>query len=231
MSGKMKNEKIMNQETLLLTDVIKILNLHPFVVLKMFVYDPPIDESMFDYSKLRFIGDSVKIYRNGSNSDINAWRVSFETANLILRKFFRSSKGTRRIAEEKSKTLFDIEESTKNNVIMQTSRFLLKMYEYHTINICANISKFSIIETLKNAEIHKKFCVTFQNLRNPKTEAVYADHTHVTLNDELKKLFLNFKIGTSLEFQANVYQYLHNNEKKYGIRNLRNVRLLSSSSY
>lgn len=227
MLDKIKIETIDDQETILLVDVFKKLNLHTFVALKMFAAHHPIDESTLNLSKIRFIGKNIKIYRMGNNSNVSSWRVSKEIAQLIEKKFYKSGRSTRQLAEEKSKNLYSIELATKNNIDMQTSRFLLSMYENQIIKICANISKFSYITLYQNTGNHKKLRVSFENLINPQTQAVYSDHANVLINNDVKNYVLQFKIGTQLEFKAAVHSYLHHNKIKYGIHNIQDIRVFS----
>ena len=214
--------QVSEADTKLLVDVFREINIHPFVGLKLFVKNPPIDEATLDLRDIPFRGHRVKVYRMGSNSKVNIWRVSEDMASLITQTYHSLSASVRRLVHEKSDHFYHLEKSTKNDHAMQISRLLLGLYENQTVRVKATISDYYKIQLDHDTRVR----VSFQNLTCPDTEAVYADHTHVLLREPQITSFTNLPIGTSVEFQATVHSYYHRNaEKKYGLHDLQNVRV------
>lgn len=217
--------QIEEHNTRLLLDVFKTLEIHPLVGLKMFVKNPPIDEAELDLCDIPFRGHKVKIYRMGSNSNVSIWRVSEDMAILIMSSFHSLSTSMRKAIRTKSQQIYEFEKSTRENSELQLSRLLLGLYENQTVRIRASISDYCKITSFSDVRLR----VSFQDLTDPDTAAVYADHTHVLLKQPQTQLFSRLPIGTQVEFQATVHSYGNNpSEKKYGIHNLQNIRVLTN---
>ncbi len=211
--------------TRLLLDVFKTLEIHPLVGLKMFVKNAPIDEAELDLCDIPFRGHKVKVYRMGSNANVTIWRVSEEMANLIMSSFYALSTSTRKAIKKKSEQIYEFERATRENPELQLSRLLLGLYENQTVRIRASISDYCKITSFRDVRLR----VSFQDLTDPETSAVYADHTHVLLRQPQTQLFSRLPIGTQIEFQATVHSYGNTpSEKKYGIHNLQNIRVLAN---
>lgn len=223
MAGELINIDIANQEEILLVDVFEKLNLHPFVGYCMFVSKFPINESAIDIRSIRFLGYDIRIHRMGGIPNIKNWRVTLDVAMLIEKRYHESGLANRENAEFASKHIYDAEQRAKHDADMHASRFLLQIYEHQQLSFKAKISNFYYVPTYKNGSNITRLRVCFQNLINPETGAVYADHTNVLLNDELKNIFLNLAIGTVVEFKATVHSYCRHNETKYGIHKLQDV--------
>lgn len=216
---------IEEQETRLLMDVFKSLEIHPLVGLKMFVKNAPIDEAELDLCDIPFRGHKVKVYRMGNNSNVAIWWVSEDMAMLIISSFYSLSTSVRKLIKEKSDQIYKFEKSTRENTELQLSRLLLGLYENQTVRIRASISDYCKITSFRDVRLR----VSFQDLTDPDTEAVYADHTHVLLKQPQTQLFSRLPIGTQIEFQATVHSYGNTtSEKKYGIHNLQNIRVLTN---
>jgi len=215
------------QNTVLLLDVFKSLDIHPILGLKLFVKNAPIDEAALDLRDVPFCGHKIKVYRMRNNANIHIWRVSDDMALLIKQSFYNLSGSTRNIIKTKSLQFYELEKSTRDDVEMQISRLLLGLYENQTVKIRASISDYCKIESCRNPRLR----VSLKDLHNPETDAVYADHTHVLLKESQIDIFSRLPIGTTLEFQATVHSYGHMTpDKKYGIHNLQDIRILETAS-
>lgn len=214
------------QKTVLLLDIFKSLDIHPILGLKLFVKNAPIDETALDLHDIPFCGHKVKIYRMRNNANVNIWRVSEDMAVLIKQSFYNLSVSIRNIIKTKSLHFYELEKSTREDVDMQISRLLLGLYENQTVKIRASISDYCKIDSCRNPRLR----VSLKDLRNPDTSAVYADHTHVLLKEQQIDIFSSLPIGTTLEFQATVHSYGHMTpDKKYGIHNLQDIRVLETA--
>lgn len=213
--------------TVLLLDVFESLDIHPILGLKLFVKNAPVDEATLDLYDIPFCGHKIKIYRMGNNANVHIWRVAENMASLIKQSYRALSTNTKNVIKEKSAQFYELERSTREDVDMQISRLLLGLYENQTVKIRASISDYCKVNSCRNPRLR----VSFKDLHNPDTSAVYADHTHVLLKENQIDIFSRLPIGTTLEFQATVHSYGHMTiDKKYGIHNLQNIKILEAVS-
>ena len=201
-------------ETTLLVTIFEQLDIHPLVGIKLFVYKPRIDDKRLDLFDVPFFGDGIRINRSGRS--FLTWYVDNSTAKKIVTIFQRITPVIKTFVFEKSKELVNLEIVSKSDTTTQTKRTLLGNYLRCMIPFKTYISDYcNLNDTLR---------VSFANLRNPKTDAVYADHTHVCIAKDQIPFFCKLPIGTKLSFMATVHRYSdeHGNEK-YGIHDLQDI--------
>jgi hypothetical protein len=221
-----KHEKV-HSDTLknskLLTDIFKELKLHPLVGIKLFVKNATINDIRLDTLDIPFYGHSIRIFRMGNSSNFTEWRISDDMATEMIRTFKRCVPEVRHYVLDKSNELFALEQETKDNIDLQIKRMLLSMYENQTVTITARISDYCDISKDEDAI---KLRVSLSELKDPETNSVYADHTHVLVRESQIGLFAKLPIGTRLEFQATVHSYKSKDSTKFGIHNLQNIKVL-----
>lgn len=212
-----------------LLPLFRDMGIHPMIGLKMFVKNVELDEDRFNLRDVPFMGHAVKIYRMGSNNNITSWRISPEMKLRVHSIFRRLNSATKKWLRTKTAELYSLEEASATDTDMQLSRFLLGMHDKQTVRIRAMISDYCMIQ----CEHASRLRVSFRNLQDPSTDAVYADHTHVLLRDEQVGFFMKLPVGTCLEFDATVHSYNAEDTdmKKYGIHNLQQVQVVTCTTH
>lgn len=208
------------EDTCLLTEVFAKLHLHPLVGIKMFVKNAILPDHRLDTMSLPFLGDKIKIYRMGSNTNFVGWRVSKDMAKSIEKSFHRLPEAVKQTAIDKSDEIFNLEKDSKDCTDLQLSRMLLGLYEHNSIPFEATISDYCSIKAGEDQRLR----VSLSHLTDPSSTKVYADHTHVLIKgNERIGFFARLPIGTKLKFRATVHSYQNNNQVKYGIHDLRDI--------
>jgi len=214
------------KSTQLLIDVFDSLNIHHVVGIKLFVKNAPINEHKCQVDEIPFYGDDLKIYRMNSLINFKKWRISNLMADRLVNIFNRLLPDIRHMVLEKSETLKKLEQASISNPVLQSKRILLGLYENNVVTLNAVISDYRVLSVANDS---KKLKVSLKELKNPKTGAVYADHTHVLIRDHMIGVISKLPIGATLEFNAVVHSYDgYADDKKYGIHNIHDLKVISA---